>query len=295
MSSYSHVPVLLNVSFDNKGVGGESSTKLIATGTGFLYKVGEDYFLITNWHMVTGDNIFTQEEIFGGHPNFVNFCPGIKYGGPNNALRSVKPQNLDLNSITLPLYENGSAVWFNHPCKKCDIVAIPIKKELLDKLLTDYNKLLTHFRMPCAKDVLLVNDIADTEFPIEIADEVFVLGFPFGHTASTSGRQLPIWKRGTIATEPDENYYDNTIFGKALLIDTITHEGMSGSPVLACKRNYIMNGTPGKYTHLSNAYKLLGIYSGRKQEKEESYLGVVWRRELIDEIILGKKVDGFLP
>ncbi|MFP3043376.1 hypothetical protein LQZ19_16300 [Treponema primitia] len=120
----------------------------------------------------------------------------------------------------------------------------------------------------------------------------------FGHTASKSGRQTPIWKKGTIATEPDENYFDN-IFGRAFLVDGITHEGMSGSPVIACKRNNIINGIFPNYTHLSNAYAFIGVYSAHmnfdREKKENTYLGLVWSKELIDEIIDNHQLDSFIP
>jgi hypothetical protein len=59
---------------------------------------------------------------------------------------------------------------------------------------------------------------------------VFILGFPKG----ISQGAFPIWKRGSIATEP--LYGVTTIWAKSgapvILVDALTNDGMSGSPVL---------------------------------------------------------------
>jgi hypothetical protein len=68
--------------------------------------------------------------------------------------------------------------------------------------------------------------------------DVFVLGYPFG--PGKTG--LPVWKRGSIASEPDlvpqvENY---------LLVDTASRPGMSGSPVIL--RTYGTHMSRGEIT-----------------------------------------------
>ena len=55
---------------------------------------------------------------------------------------------------------------------------------------------------------------------------MFVLGYPKG---ISGGRGFPIWKRASIATEPDIQH-DGL---PKLLVDTATREGMSGAPVVA--------------------------------------------------------------
>jgi hypothetical protein len=56
--------------------------------------------------------------------------------------------------------------------------------------------------------------------------DVFVLGYPRG---ISGGGRFPLWKRGSIASEPDVNI-DNL---PMMYIDTATREGMSRAPVYA--------------------------------------------------------------
>jgi hypothetical protein len=131
-------------------------------------------------------------------------------------------------------------------------------------------------------------------FPFEcepaVSDDVFVLGYPFG---ITDPLEYPIWKRGSIATEP-------SIAFKGLprmLIDTATRSGMSGSPVVI-KRTGI-HPTLENPERFGTAAGFVGVYSGRygvekdsldkdRPEKEDVQLGIVWRKEVIEEIIIGE-------
>jgi hypothetical protein len=107
-----------------------------------------------------------------------------------------------------------------------------------------------------------------------------VLGYPFG--PGKTG--LPVWKRGSIASEPDlvphvENY---------LLVDTASRPGMSGSPVIL--RSYGTHVSQGGVTLTSgSANKFIGVYSGRlhTQDPLEAQIGMVWSAVYIDEIIDG--------
>jgi len=59
-----------------------------------------------------------------------------------------------------------------------------------------------------------------------IGMDAFILGFPKGIAHQ---QLLPIWKRGSIATEPEIPREDDL---PVFLVDTATREGMSGAPVL---------------------------------------------------------------
>jgi hypothetical protein len=61
--------------------------------------------------------------------------------------------------------------------------------------------------------------------------DAFVLGYPRG---MSGGGHFPVWKRATIATEPDIDLDGLPRF----YIDTATREGMSGSPVYAQEVGY---------------------------------------------------------
>jgi len=113
------------------------------------------------------------------------------------------------------------------------------------------------------------------------------MGFPHG-LSGVDG--LAIWKRGSVATLPDRD-----IDGlPKLLIDTATRKGMSGSPVIVRRSGLIRRrGEKSDAPIVSSdiigtAEGFLGIYSGRIGDDELGVqLGLVWRAEVIDEIIRG--------
>ena len=71
----------------------------------------------------------------------------------------------------------------------------------------------------------ILNAIPQFDAVYSVGSEVFVLGFPRGLRTQSN---FPIWKRGTIATEPAIPRDDGA---PLILIDAATRKGMSGSPV----------------------------------------------------------------
>ena len=118
---------------------------------------------------------------------------------------------------------------------------------------------------------------------MRIAMDCFVIGFP---KRLAHQRILPIWKRASIATEPDIPHDDLPVF----LIDTATREGMSGAPVVLRTSNYISSKTGNMVMGVGAFSRFVGVYSGRfKGDDElEAQLGRVWHRAVIDEIIAGE-------
>jgi hypothetical protein len=171
------------------------------------------------------------------------------------------------------LYDNNKTpVWFEHPRfrEKVDAVAIPMEGlEETAVLAAD------HPRHNLDKLAL---------YP---SLDVFVLGFPKG----MSGRAAtPIWKRGTIATEPYIDQDELPLF----LIDTATREGMSGSPVYAQEVGaWLPDGAKDEGQRvLGKGRMFVGIYSGRINAEDEfkAQLGMVWKRQAIDEILEARQV-----
>jgi hypothetical protein len=160
--------------------------------------------------------------------------------------------------------------WFIHKTfgYKVDVVAIPVcsKKEIPEHVF--------------------INPINSYNFdfnPPEVGDDVFVLGYPFN---LNGGMELPIWKRGSIATEP---YFDLDNIPK-ILIDTATRPGMSGSPVIYQRTGLIENYVGEKNTKnlsIGTIRGFLGVYSGRIGTNNElqAQLGIVWKKKIIEEII----------
>jgi hypothetical protein len=129
-----------------------------------------------------------------------------------------------------------------------------------------------------------------TDFRPDIGEDAFILGFPKGLEA---GAGLPIWKRASIASEPN---YDLDGLPK-LLVDTATRQGMSGSVVIARRRGLIVpRSARSEAEHIVGmADNFVGVYSGRIGDDPLGVqLGVVWKGRVIDEII-GGGVPGKAP
>jgi hypothetical protein len=212
---------------------------------------------ITNWHVASGFDSNTKQALssHGGVPDKLNvsfFHTGLLH------IWGVQEISLVDNE--------QRPIWLEHPRfrSRVDVVAIPFT---LDPGLEYF---------PLNGD-----DIEFQNIPIEIGGDVFIIGYPLGITGA--GR-LPIWKRGTIASEPA---LDLDGLPK-LLIDTATRQGMSGSPVIA-NYNGLFLETSGVMTdtdYWGEHRKFLGVYSGRVGEGHfEAQLGVVWKASVVEDII----------
>lgn len=124
-----------------------------------------------------------------------------------------------------------------------------------------------------------------------VAAEVFILGYPRGLTMQGV---LPVWKRGSIASEPLFSVMDQA---PAILVDAVTRKGMSGSPVLYFGDEITdVLGRPRGGNQRGEPW-LIGVYAGREGvtgEEIEMALGRVWHRRLLDEIFF-QQVPGGRP
>jgi hypothetical protein len=237
---------------------------VLSTATAFAYSRSGETYLITNWHNVTGRSPLTGECL-----SPLKAVPDIlsTLFRPNESVatgRGVREH--------LALYENQMPVWLEHPVhrKSVDVVAVPLPKPLQE-----------------AYKLFPINDeVFDPQFAEKIADDVFVLGYPFSELTPS---QFPIWKRGSIATEPDINYDGLPKF----LIDTATRSGLSGSPVVMRRVGVHSNRAPGTPLDgteiIGRIQNFVGVYSGRIGTDElKAQLGIVWKTSVIDEIIDGQ-------
>jgi hypothetical protein len=130
-----------------------------------------------------------------------------------------------------------------------------------------------------------VNSLASSNLRLQIGMDVFILGYPFG--APPPG--FPVWKRGSIASEPELTQLTTDY----MLVDTASRAGMSGSPVIrrSWGTHLLDNGT--KVDDGQTATRFVGIYSGRLHTalRIDAQLGIVWPRRIIEEIIAGGRRD----
>ncbi|MEO6904378.1 MAG: trypsin-like peptidase domain-containing protein [Bacteroidia bacterium] len=243
----------------------------MSTGTGFVYESNSKLYLITNGHNITRVNPETNTRISSSSAFPVIIKTKLKLIPTDNPDALVVSDFFEIS-----LYEDSEYLkpnWLIHPDHgyKVDVIAIPF---------VDVAELPSHVKL------FPINSFYFTEFPLIVADDVFILGYPFD---LTGGMELPIWKRGTIATEPSLDL--NNL--PKMLIDTATRSGMSGAPVLMRRRG--IHGLSAKVTGeeiIGLVQQFAGIYSGRigAAHQFQVQLGIVWKGHVIEEIINGNRM-----
>jgi hypothetical protein len=122
---------------------------------------------------------------------------------------------------------------------------------------------------------------------LAVGSDVFVLGYPFGIGPGA----LPIWKRGSIASEPEMTAIINQ---NHIFLDTASRPGMSGSPIIkrSWGTHFYENGDIKTETD-SIATRFVGVYSGRMVSNDplDAQLGLAWPAALVTEIVAGRKRD----
>lgn len=235
--------------------------KSISTGTCFFITRNDKTFLITNWHIVKGQNPKTKEYL------------GYYAVSPDSLVVKIyKNQDiLELTDFEVRVTDStGNKLWLEHPKEKenIDVVAIPVDIPN-DKLIFSPETFIEPFNETTS---------------VLVGKDVFILGYPFGINGDNI---FPIWKRGSIASEPILNM-DGL---PKLFVDTATRPGMSGSPVVYIEKRQIGigdadPGTPG--AKFSNRFmQIVGAYSGRIGADDElnAQLGIVWKFDAIIEIV----------
>ena len=254
----------------------------LAIGTAFIYEYEDVYYIITNGHNVTGVNPETNMRL-SSHCAFpskiqislhAKVLPAWQELVPEKGMVASMPRHVGFN-----LYldeEHSNPDWYVHPEHgyQVDVVALPFmhKNEIPDHLLifpiNKYREFIDSF---------------DSE--ARVADDVFILGYPFGITDPS---EMPIWKKGSIASEPGIPYKGLP----KMLVDTATRSGMSGAPVIFMRSgwHHLENGQLTDNSSIGTLHGFVGVYSGRigAQNETEAQLGIVWRRQVIEEILAAK-------
>ena len=234
----------------------------LSTATAFFVLRQSKLYLITNWHVVSGRNPETGN------------CLSKTCSEPNNLLVRVHKNSeyIEFSDFEIPLFDDSNnKLWLEHPFfrERVDVVALEV----------------------CIPNHLSVYDIENFIEPFNentkesVATDVFVIGYPFGKSVEGI---FPIWKRASIASEPCIDV-DNL---PKMLVDTASRSGMSGSPVMLYEKRAAMicDGEPGQSGVRISSFlmKLVGVYSGRigvDDENIKAQLGIVWKSDVINEII----------
>jgi Trypsin-like peptidase domain len=202
----------------------------------------------------TGDNLRAD----GGRPNILR------------TLFNIRPGSFDQQTWDIEIRDiHDNPLWLVHPMNRVDIAVLPIPSRREGVTIAVYP----------------LNVLANTDLRIEIGMEVFILGYPFKIELPA----FPVWKRGSIASEPQLVRFITDY----ILVDTASRPGMSGAPVI--RRSWTnQTVTPGVGALVDTPLnKFIGVYSGRvpTDHSQEAQIGLVWDGSLIDEIIAGNVRD----
>ncbi|MCR9240795.1 MAG: serine protease [Rhodobiaceae bacterium] len=253
-------------------IGGRNQERL---ATGFFYERQGTTYLVSNWHVMSGRNTYT------GRPISKNcWVPDTAH---LHLHRKDKPGDFaGIVNIQLGNDPNrfDAPGWWQHPKgQEIDLAVIPIDEASIERLQYTFHYVDGPEHEPDMK--------------IRAGMDIFILGFPLG--TKIQGH-YPIWKRGSIASEPEIDADGLPIF----LVDSATREGMSGSPVYARTEGGYLSKSQNAYQLAGRSTTFLGVYSGRylapendeksaEQKKADdemsAQIGRVWRRDVLDELI----------
>jgi hypothetical protein len=197
-------------------------------GTGFMWKRENQYYLVTNWHVLAMKDFFTRRNLWndGGRPNILR------------TLFNAQTGTFDKQPWTIKIRDDDRPLWLVHPGRRVDVAVLPIPFKPEELIIT----------------LRPLNVLANARLRIEVGMEVFVLGYPFGITPPA----YPVWKRGSIASEPQLAQLNDYI-----LVDTASRPGMSGAPVIRRSwSNHMVE--PGRVAIVDTPVnRFIGVYSGR--------------------------------
>ena len=256
ISPFSRAAVQLNpIRLDEDG-------KVIArsSASGFFWNEHGKLLLFTNYHVVSGVNTITCKHLSHWVPNACEIGYSVETPQPSEdnpdqtaLLRYTGRIEFDDNSLTdyWHIHSDGQSV---------DLAAMEIE-----------------WQDASAAPVCLNLTMQQGQFDGEPGEDVFVVGYPEGKRFE---RDLPLWKRGSIATDPSldqlglPQYY----------IDTIGNSGLSGSFVILKKENSLIGDADGR---VRNKYAFAGVYAGRLGEKGiESQVARIVKVSAVEDIVL---------
>lgn len=258
----------------------------ITSATGFIYRFAKTYALVTNWHVLTGINPHDGKNIDprGARPNRIEFYLNIF---------TDQLGQFEIKPFTANLLKDEQPVWYQLPSGNPPIDIALIELESIIDEFAKISERIGHLQggqMVVHIDEQNMPQFCYHAYP-RIGAEVFILGFPKGIGQGS----FPIWKRGSIATEPLHNVATGGAKSDApvILVDAVTRDGMSGSPVL-----YFGSEVVGEYGPCSGdtgMSRVVGVYAGREgvtAEEVSMSLGRVWRVELLDALFSAARCRG---
>ena len=240
--------------------------------SGFVVEAGNQYYLITNWHIVSGRDIPTrglQESVI--EPYILKTSLHIHGGeGEKSAPLSWGARR----RITVQLYDDNDAPrWIERKANEqyqpmADVVALPIQLNMnLDRFIRTIAGIKVNSDVWSKVSAIPISAI-DTDVEYGPPDQVYIIGYPLGWApVGTDKSSVAFWRTSSIASEINE---PGMTQANAFFVDPCALEGMTGSPVVGMKNDRM---------------KLLGVYSDSSTAEIGANAGLVWDALLVKELI----------
>jgi hypothetical protein len=250
---------------------------LMKPASGFLVEADGHYFLITNWHVLSGMDFPREEAEPGSRPHTLKFSLHIYSGeGENRA-----PLSWGMwKRLTVPLYEDHAApAWIephnNQEKPMADVAVLPLSENETLR----FNETVRLFSLraleggPRSNYWVRISAIPiaaiDTNVEYGPGDRVHIVGHPHGWAPNGPEKSsTAFWRAGSIASEIYETGMSRRQY--TFFVDPSPPEGMTGSLVLALKNDQL---------------KLLGVYSDSPTADFGANAGLVWDAWLVKELI----------
>lgn len=223
--------------------------------TGFFFSDNESLYLVTNKHVIYGDN-------------YENGQPAIDSITLN---LHTNPANLTQNEeVTIPLFDGTARKWLEHTHPAVDVVLLHLNIDRTRFTIAPIDR--TFMELTHQQGEIIVDDF----------EKIFVMGYPFGWYDHVNN--LPITRIGHLSS-PFKVPFQNM---PLMMGDVTTHQGMGGGPVFMQLEDYTVQRGDGGRTKMLGLRKLLlvGINSGQFVTPEgRANLISIWFPEIILQIL----------
>lgn len=230
-----------------------------SSASGFFWNEHGKLLLFTNYHVISGVNTITGMHLAGWIPNGCE----LSFFAESHRPSETNPYQHALSRYTARIEFDDSMLtdaWHIHSRgESVDLAAMHIA-----------------WQDPKLEPVCLNLTMQEVEFDGEAGEDVFVIGYPEGQKFE---RGLPLWKRGSIATDPDLDQKNLPQY----YIDSIGNSGLSGSFVLLKKEISLIGDSVGR---ARGKYAFAGVYAGRLgTDGIESQVGRVFKVSAVKDIV----------
>jgi hypothetical protein len=263
----------------------DGNDSVIGRGSGFFYLWEGNPLLVTNWHVVSGRNVFTKQLLSanGYIPAKLRYF-GLQLNQVGNEIRFARTEWV----ISLP--EDAQSLLAEPPSidgAEIDIWAAPV----VQGSVIEKNSGRKGFQ---GSENLssFVNDHVAKNISSQVGEDCLILGYPL---SNYDGLKPPVWKTASLASEPGIPLGGLPLF----LVDGHTTSSMSGAPIFRRLTTGIAQNPITKVFSEQAQFAFLGVYAGRLQsaDLENTGLGYGWYGSLIGKVAkyYGYSVNSLIP